>query len=107
MSEMIGFMECTDLPVSVHSPRPKMVHVTDCRFRNEYDMLRNLASKGRRVRILQVRRTVATSSSCGTAHPSNTFDAGMVANCIVPNHGTLEELEVCMKQVLEDLGSDA
>ncbi len=105
-SAMIHLMGQTGLPKPVHLPRPKMLHVTDCRFKNEYDMLRSLRWDGIHVHVLQICRT-SKSSGSGAAHPSNTFYADMFADTLITNNGTLEDLEAIMKRVLMDLVSDA
>lgn len=101
-SEMIHRMEDATLPKTRCVRRPRMFHVTDCRFLNEYRALNELAPRVR-VEVLQVRRKAGGPVQQGAAHASNTFDEAMVPHYIVCNDGTLEELEACLGRFLATL----
>ncbi len=99
---MTRLMEMASLPKTRNVRRPRMFHVTDCRFLNEYRALNELAPRVR-VEVLQVRRKAGGPVQQGAAHASNTFDEAMVPHYIVCNDGTLEELEACLGRFLATL----
>lgn len=78
-------------------PRRKLIQITDVRFKNEYDMLKEWG-----VKIVQVTRQSTVHHHVDT-HASNGFDPTMVPDLVMYNDGTLEDLRVQVPELWTQL----
>lgn len=79
--------------------RRKLIQITDVRFKNEYDMLKELGAK-----IVQVTRRAADHSvNPLDQHASNGFDSTMVPDIVVDNDGSLLDLYDTIPELLKQV----
>jgi len=88
-------------PETVFTVPPKIVTISDVRFKNEMKVIREAGGK-----LLRVKRTEAGLKGTAALHPSESEQAGIPDkdfDIIVDNDGTLDDLQEMVRQLAQTL----